>query len=215
MDFAHLRLAATHDLDGLGCFFDFLGVRSALEREEVAAALDKRQAVLAEDGQPCDGARDGKVKLLAVFLVARPLLGPRVDAVDAFEAELVDDSLQKVDALIQGIHERQADIRAEDLERQAREARACTDIDYRYRSIEQHGVVGRERIDHVLDCHLVFLRDGSEIHFLIPLHQQLIVARELRELHFAQSQSKVLSCFLHLISKHHRAPSQSFSCSAS
>ena len=43
MDFAHLRLAATHDLDGFGRFFDFLGVRSALEREEVAAALDKRQ----------------------------------------------------------------------------------------------------------------------------------------------------------------------------
>ena len=181
----------------------------------MAAALDKRQAVLAEDGQPCDGARDGEVKLLAVFLVARPLLGPRVDAVDAFEAEFVDDGLQKVDALVQGIHERQADIRAEDLERQAREARACTDIDYRYRPIEQRRIVGRERVDHVLDGHLVFLRDGSEIHFLVPLHQKLIVARELRELRFAQRQAEVLGRPLHLISKHHRSPSQSFSCSAS
>ena len=108
----------------------------------MAAALDKRQAVLAEDWQSCDGARDGEVKLLAVLLHACPLLCPRVDAIDAFEAELVDDSLQKVDALIQGIHERQLGIRAENLERQARKARACTDIDYRYRPIEQRGVVG-------------------------------------------------------------------------
>ena len=215
MDFAHLRLAAAHDLDGLGCFFDFLGVRSALEREKVAAALDKRQAIFAEDGQPCDGARDGEVKLLAVLLHACSLLCPRVDAGNAFEAELVDDGLQEIDALVQGIHERQLGIRAKNLERQARKAGACTDIDYRYRPVEQRRVVGRERIDHVLDRHLMRFRDGSEIHFLVPLHQQLIVARELRELRLTQRQAEGLRCFLHLISKHHRAPSQSFSFSSS
>ena len=211
VDFAHISVTAAHDFDGFRRFLDFLSKSPALECKEVAAALDERQAVLAEDWQACDGARNGEVILLAVLLHARPLLCSRMDAVYIFEAKFIDDRLQEIDALVQRIHERQVHLRAEDFERQAGEACASTDINYRYLTIKQRRIVCGERVDHVLDGDFMFLRNGSEIHFLIPLHEQLVVARELRELVFTERQPEVLRCSLHLISKHPSSPSQSSS----
>ena len=71
--------------------------------------------------------------------------------------------------------------------------------------------------------------DGAEMHQILseydinlvimdinlPGKNGLLLARELRELRLTQRQAEGLRCFLHLISKHRAAPSQSFLFSSS
>ena len=123
--------------------------------------------VLAGDfGEDAQHALFGKLR--------RGLFGPGMQALHIGKAQLFAERLQKADALVQTVQQRQLDRRAGYLQRQPGESRAGAHVDHA--STGEVGLLQEGRaIEKVKPCRVLFPADGGEIHDPILLIQIVVI----------------------------------------
>ena len=83
---------------------------------------------------------------------------------------------------MQRIHERHAQVRRIDRERDAGQPRPRANVDERVRRAKERRVVRRQTVDDVLDRNVLGRGERREVDVCIPLDEHFIVAGKLRDL---------------------------------
>ena len=138
--------------------------------QELPAGPHQGQAQLAQHRQ--GSHRPGDRQVIGFPVGAGKFLRPAVDAGYIREAQLPADRLQKLDALAQGVQQRQPDGGLQDPQGQAGEAGAGAHVHDGF-AVE---VLQRQQggaVQKVEGSHVPGLCDSGEVHHLVGLQQQL------------------------------------------
>ena len=139
-----------------------------LHGEEGPARLHIGQAQLAQDVEARD--RPGRGEIEALPESVGHFLGAGVDKLHIGKAQLFAAVLQEREALVKTVEQRELQLRAENLEHEAREARAGAHVDERPAGelprLQKGGAVQKMQARHIR-----LPADGGEVHDPIPLFE--------------------------------------------
>ena len=155
-----LHLAAEKLYRALGGVQLIRAVRP-LHRDERAALFRQRQAQLAQQIQPRDGAGAGNIE--ARVQLHRRFLGAGMDAPHVVKAEQRAGVAQKADALVETVKQRQLHVRTGYLQREAGKARARADVDNAPAAEVRHAQQ-RRAVEEMQARHVLLAAYRGEIH---------------------------------------------------
>ena len=159
---------------------EFILHSRALPADGFPAYLHIWQQIFRQHRQRRNRPRNRHVVALAVFLPARAVLRAGVNERHVLNIQRIQHRLQEIQALLLRIHERHAQIRPCQRQRQPRKSRARADVNQRralrnqFRNRQRH-----QAVDIVAVNHVRLFRHGGQIHLCVPFQQQFVVFQQL------------------------------------
>ena len=137
--------------------------------------------------------------MFPVLFISGQFLRPGVHGTDIGKPQLSHRIIQKADSFVKGIHQRYLQARIYNGQRQARKSGACTHIDQS--GTLRHGLTGyglykRQTVYKMLCIDFFHIRDGRQIHDLVPQDQVFIIGQELLFLHIRKPDAESSQLFL-------------------
>ena len=137
-----------------------------------------------------------------MLLIPGQFFRPGVHGADIGQPQLPHRIIQKTDPFIKGIHQRYLQAGIYNSQRQARKSGPCTHIDQfgtGWHVLIGYGLYKRQAVHKMLCIDFLQIRNGRQVHDLVPQDQIFIIGQELLFLPLRKPDSEILQLLFKLL----------------